>query len=158
MRHPRWLLLPLVVCAAYLAVGCATPGSGGGPTSASPSATTSAPATAQTLKITRTGGIAGVNQSVEIALDGSWVYTDAKMGTTQRGTLTSAELAQLHQLLAAPAFLQQVLAPAASSACADAFSYLVDFGGQRLTVTDCGGTAKPAVDAALAFVTSVTPL
>src|SRR6266545_2604361 len=75
----------------------------------SASAATSA-ATAPALPrmvIVRTGGFAGVMQEIDIAPDGSWVYTDKRTAKVERGRLTPAQRQQLARIAADPALAQE---------------------------------------------------
>ncbi|HEX6870520.1 MAG TPA: hypothetical protein VF163_05430 [Micromonosporaceae bacterium] len=111
------------------------------------------------VSITRTGGIAGVNQSVEITADGGWVYTDRRANKTERGTLTAEQQLRLLNLVRAPGFADQILAsPAPHSGCADSFRYIISVGDRSTSFDDCGQDERPAVAALLAAVADATPL
>lgn len=159
MRHLRWLM---AICALFAVAACGSPTATGSSPSqsatASPGETTPGRIAAPTVKITRTGGIAGVNQSIEIIFDGSWTYTDAKTATTETGTLTAAQRAQLLQLVSDPAFLAEMAAAPNPVACADGFTYTVQVGQQSSSMVDCGAGGKDKTAAVLALLADVTPL
>jgi hypothetical protein len=128
------------------------------PTAVPTSAPTS-PRAAGSVAVTRTGGIAGVRQRIEIAADGSWTFTDQKAGKSQTGTLTGAQRQQLSTMVADPALAAEAHAAAAPGACADGFTYAIEAGELSLRHQQCGNTVKtPRTDALLRLVTAATPL
>jgi len=132
--------------------GCATPLPGSG----SPLPATTRPPT--TVTITRTGGFAGVHQSIAIAPDGSWVYTDDKStGAGQRGQLTPAQETQLLSAVADPAFADQLRLRDTSAQCSDGFQYTIDVAGESQSFADCPPVSRPVVDQAMKLVKDATP-
>ncbi len=154
MRTPRWAVLAVLAAVAVIApTGC---GEGvGGPRNVAPTTTT---VVATPVTITRTGGIAGVNQSVEIAPDGSWVYTDKRTNVIERGTMAAAQRLELTRLTSQPAFYEQLFSLSPPPRCADAFHYQVAVGTRSAPVEDCGLNDRPAVAAVLAAIADATPL
>ncbi len=155
----RWLMFPLLIVLAASTAACGSQGGG----DASPSAPNSSGgptggSSGAAVNITRTGGIAGVDESVEITATGQWTYTNRRTNTTQTGSLTAAQSAQLVALVGAPAFIEQLRATPAASNCADGFNYTVTAGDARATFVDCGGDTQPAVRAVITAVTDATPL
>ncbi len=110
------------------------------------------------VTIARTGGIAGVAQTVEVATDGSWVYTDQRQNRSERGTMTEAQKKQLDSLVSDPAFVAQLAKGPGPDNCADAFRYTITFGGETMSFEECGGDDRPKVKAAIDVVTEATPL
>jgi hypothetical protein len=144
---------------AAVTAGCATPAS----TPASPSSSSSpaspsgtAVAGLPSLTITRTGGFAGVNQSLAITPGGAWTYTDKKSGATATGQFTPTQLTQFAQLALDPRIATE-LAQSPTSVCADAFDYELTVGTVKAAFEDCT-QSRPAVQSLLAFLTDTTAL
>ena len=137
-----------------LLAGCATPtGTGpGGPNN--PAATTGA--TLPGLSLTRTGGFAGVNQTLTVTANGSWTYTDKKTSATETGQFTPAQLGQLAQLAADPRLTSEAL-QSSNRTCTDAFQYTITVGTMNATVQDCAED-RPAARALLGFLIDNTAL
>ena len=91
----------------------------------------SLPASA-TIRLTKSGGIAGVMQTLEIKADGQATVTDERAGKTVSLKLTPAQLGRLQKL----ATETQFKAPDGPSGCADCFIYTVEIDS---------GSGKPAV-------------
>ena len=143
----------LSVLAVLVLAGCGAQDGGAAPTRTPPPETSAA----APVTVTRTGGLAGVNQSIALSPDGSWVYTDGRRNQTERGTLTDAQRAQVLQLLASPAFAQALSGRATTTAvCNDGFEYTISYGSARFAFTDCGQADAP-VEAVLAALTDATP-
>jgi hypothetical protein len=149
----RRLLAVALLLGGLLLAGCsaATPH----PTTTSASAGLITP-----LSIGRSGGIAGQRQSLSIAADGSWIYTDAKTGTSTRGQLTSAQSSALVTLLTDPALIT-VLSNHPTDApivCTDGLEYTLQFGSSdTFTFLDCG-SLPPPVQAVIQELVADTPL
>jgi hypothetical protein len=142
----------MVTLVLFGLAGCANPVPGPG----SPVPATTPPPT--TVTITRTGGFAGVHQSIAIAPDGSWVYTDARnTGASQRGQLTPAQETQLLSAVVDPAFADQLRRRDTSVQCSDGFDYTVDVAGESQSFSDCPQVARPVVDQALRLIKDATP-
>src|SRR5512139_2365643 len=99
----RFALLLLFVLA-----GCASttggPGSSGGsPSASSPSAVA--------ITIEKTGGIAGVRDTVQVDALGGWTRSD-KTGKTTSGQLTAAQATELQALAADPKLATEAAAAA----------------------------------------------
>lgn len=162
MRTLRRLCLTLLVGAVIAGAGaaCARPGNGtdgtGSPTGTGAASPTT---TGVAVTVTRGGGFAGVNQSIAVAADGSWVYTDKRKQSTENGTLTEAQRAELARLAGAPGLFAELSgSPYPMPSCADAFTFEIVVAGRSGGFTDCGGQPRPAVDALLAFLADATPL
>jgi hypothetical protein len=159
MTAARFVLGGVLVVTGLLA-GCATPtNSAGGapatsPSAAPPSATTPAATGLLSVSLTRSGGIAGVNQSIVIGADGTWTYTDKRSGATSSGQFTPAQVVQLAQLASDPRVAQEVLM-SSDTTCNDAFHYTLAVGTQSATFEECG-QPRPAVQAMLTFITENT--
>ena len=157
MRTPRWMAAPALTLLVGLVAACGqTTGTTGGGAGNPPTTPPSLPA--GPITITRAGGFAGVNQTLEIAANGSWVYTDRRQNRTERGSLTSAQRLALLQFVADPGFAEQARTKRTSGACNDAFRYLIKAGDVSASFDDCGGQDQPAVSAVLKVITDATPL
>jgi hypothetical protein len=147
----RWIV-PVVLLTLAVA-GCARQSGGDGaapagqPSSGRPVAVT----------ITRTGGFAGVNQTIDITADGTWVYQDNRLNQKENGRLTPDQVAQLRQLVNDPAFVTELTKPTPTDlVCNDAFEYTVKVDDRSVSFSDCGDV-RPVVAAAIAAVTAATP-
>ncbi len=105
------------------------------------------------------GGIAGVNQSIEIAPDGSWVYTNKRNSQSENGTLPADQRAELQRLVSDPGFAGELARAARSqSTCADGFQYTIATTGETMSYEECGrGIDAPLVEAAVTLVANATP-
>src|SRR5215813_2367770 len=133
------LVVGLVTVAAL--VGCSSKGSPesvGSPSastslpsvsSASPSesaggsATTTQPPTggqpAKMVQVvmTKTGGIAGLNQRLLIQPDSTWIFIDGKLSTAQPGKFTAAQSSAIAALIADPALKAESQLPPNPGSC-----------------------------------------
>jgi len=147
MSSPRLVALAVVVVAGGLVAGC---GRAAGETSVTPPAVP--------VSMSRTGGIAGVSQSIDIAPDGTWVYTDKRMNQSERGALGPDQRLQLLRLVNDPVFSQELSKFAKpDTTCADGFHYTISTNGDARSFEDCGSTDAPTVKAAITMVTQATP-
>jgi hypothetical protein len=111
------------------------------------------------ITVTRTGGFAGVMQSVAISPDGSWVYTDQRSGKVERGQLTAAQRQELAGLVGDPALGGEARRSSAPGACNDAFVYTVAVGEFTFRYEQCGSPSnRPLTDRVLALVAAATPM
>lgn len=110
------------------------------PPQATPSATS---AVDQTVVVERTGGIAGVQDTVTVEPDGHWTR-GGKRGSPGTGQLTDAQRGQL-RTLAGSAKLRDEATRKASTAfiCSDAFHYTVTVGTLKVSYEECGGNTTP---------------
>jgi hypothetical protein len=111
------------------------------------------------VTIVRTGGFAGVTQRIDIAPDGSWVYTDKRTSTVERGRLSEAQRQQLARIAADPALAEEARRSLPSGGCADMFVYAVTVGDLLYGyVEGCGTGARQArTEDLLALVSDATP-
>ncbi len=142
-RHRSALLATII--AAMLLAGCATrstPASGG--PGGSPGA--GRPAFAA-FTITKTGGIAGIRQRVDVAPDGT---VRDESGKTL-GHLDAADLAELRTLLTGREIRAEAgRAQPSGSRCADGFNFTLVMGDLRVSDYACGRPAnKPAFNRVL---------
>jgi hypothetical protein len=93
------------------------------------------------ITITRSGGLVGYQQILTIAPDGSWVLTDKRASSTQRGTMTAAQRQELSRLLADPSFVREARQPPAAGTCNDGIVYTITVGELSSRYDQCGGSA-----------------
>ncbi|WP_344088525.1 hypothetical protein [Luedemannella helvata] len=160
----KWIPLAVVVAAGTLLSGCG----GQKPTApTSPDATsvvtqnaTGAPPGAGMLSgitVHRTGGVAGVDETLAVTPAGAWTYRNAKTGATETGTFTPDQALALTEIASDPALPQQIADSAPKGACNDGFTYALEVSGKSYDVEDCG-EVKPLVGALLAKLAEATPL
>jgi hypothetical protein len=159
----RWLPVTGLLLSGLVLAACATPAPGADPpASGGPASTTSGStggvAAVTPIKATRTGGFAGVRQTLVVSVDGNWIYTDGKTNQTQSGKLTSDQLKSVVTLLSDPAVATQLAPrPTGTLRCADAFLYTIQFGGSdTFSMSDCGDL-PPAASAILTALSDATP-
>jgi hypothetical protein len=110
------LVLVLAAAGVLALAGCATADPGPGPT---PPQGASLPA----IEITRTGGFAGVHETLSVGTDGRWA------GSAGAGELSPAARARLTAILTDPALPEQIAA-APAGRCCDMFQYELRVGAQ----------------------------
>jgi len=121
---------------------------GAGATSAGPQTDPSAKsntggnatATDTLVMFTRTGGLAGNNDSLTVKPDGS--YTIQTKQGTKTGKLTDEELGALKTALATTDF-DKMPTVNDNGAVADAYTYTITYGGKQITAKD--GSIPPAL-------------
>ncbi len=141
------------VAAAVVAVlltpiaGCAQAGGG--------SASTAPPAVQVVL--TKSGGIAGLQDTVTVRPDGHWTRVD-RSGASRAGQLTDADLDRLRQLAADPRLTAEATATTPATMCADAFTYRLTVGETTTAYVDCPPqpTPPPATQALINLLTQAT--
>lgn len=134
----------------------ATPTTGASPTTAAP-ATAGTPGTATRVVLVRTGGIAGMRDTVTVEPDGRWTRAD-RAGGTRTGRLNTTDLSRLRQLLADPRLTAETTATADPGDCADAFAYRLTANARTTGYVDCdsGPDRPPATAAVVQLLTRVT--
>lgn len=136
------------------------PGSTAAPTAPEPTPSKSstarpgpAPTTARVV-LTRSGGIAGVGDTITVEPRGAWTVIN-RSGKRRTGSLTVAQRSQLRQLTNDPRLADEALKPPGGTDCRDVFTYTLSTGAYRVTFTDCSTDSdRPA--AALAIVELLT--
>lgn len=84
------------------------------------------------VRMTLSGGIAGLLQNIEVKSDGRYIVTDERARNIVEGELTAEELATLEELVSALEFSAQEI----PTGCADCFVYDVEIesGGRKMLV------------------------
>lgn len=143
VRYALLLVLLLTGCAST------TGGPGDSPSASSPAVS------AVAITVEKTGGIAGIRDTIQIDSVGSWTRSD-KTGKTTSGQLTAAQIAQLQTLAADPKLATEAAAAAqaAPTKCNDTFNYTISAGPVAIRFTDCpSDTFQPtAAKALVSFV------
>lgn len=91
-----------------------------------------------TVVVARTGGFAGVMDTITVLPDGSWTHPT---GLTVTGKVDPAKFAALQQLATDPRLATEAATTAAPTQCRDAFDYTVTAGALTVTFTDCPSDA-----------------
>lgn len=112
MFNSRFLIF--IVAAATMLVGCAS----------SPEILYTPPALEEewSVKMTLSGGFAGVMQSIEVDANGNYTVKDERSASVNQGKLPAEELSKLEELVAA----LEITAPQSRSTCADCFLYAIE--------------------------------
>jgi hypothetical protein len=105
------------------------------------------------VTIHRTGGIAGVSDTLTIEASGAWTATD-KAGTQRHGQLTAAQIDSIRTLATDPRLADEATRSRPPTQCRDAFDYSIDAGSVHVAYTDCP-TDPNRPDAAIALVREV---
>jgi len=143
-RLPALLLLLVTMIGG--AAGCARHSSDPPSSPSSPSS----PAGDVTVVVHRTGGIAGMDDTVTVKPDGSWTATSRRGASTRMGQLTDAQRDQLRTLAADPRLGQEAGSTPGKTKCADAFNYTVTVGAHLVAYTDCPTDQTPPAASAVA--------
>ena len=113
------------------------------------------PAANLTITIRKSGGIAGVNETLVVDAQGRWTRT-TKTGTST-GQLTQAQLAQAAKLATDPRLIAEAQTKQSTAGCADAFVYAVTIQSVTITYSDCGsGSPPPATTELVRFLEQAT--
>lgn len=82
------------------------------------------------VKLTISGGIAGIQRNIQVNEEGKYKVTDERTGNTVEGELTGEQLTELEALVTAFEFSS----PKTKSVCADCFVYDLDIqsGGKKM--------------------------
>lgn len=127
----------------------AGPSSAGPPTAASaPAASPRIPTPGRSVRtdgvtLVRTGGIAGLTDTITVRPDGVWQRSDRR-GPRDDGRLDATRQAELRQLLADPRLAAEAQRSAGDGElCRDALTYLLVAPPGTIRHTQCPGTGKP---------------
>ncbi len=92
--------------------------------------------------LVKSGGIAGLTDTVRVGPDGHWTRTD-RAGGSREGQLAAEKLTRLRQLAADPRLAAEAAVTVPATMCADAFSYRLTVGPNQVSYVDCPPQAKP---------------
>ncbi|MFL6127734.1 MAG: hypothetical protein ACJ73E_01550 [Mycobacteriales bacterium] len=138
-------MLVLLVLASCAAPGESTPGR-----STPPGTTPSGTTAAGLVGAVRTGGFAGVRDTLVVQPDGRWRRT-RRTAAAESGRLTGPQLEQLRRLAADPRLAAEAARTPPPTSCLDAFSYAVTVAGTTVDYIDCP-TDPDRPEAAVALV------
>jgi hypothetical protein len=109
--------------------------------------------------VTRTGGIAGVSQSLRVDPNGSWIYVDRRPVAQKTGRLAEPELRQLASLVTGSAFARESRMPPPVGTCNDGFIYVITVGELTSRYDDCATQGdRPTTAAVIDLLVDATPL
>jgi hypothetical protein len=137
------------------------------PVRPAPSAATGAPSAAPgsppRVAVRRTGGFAGVEESLVVRPDGVWVWGAGAAGADQRGAprsgrLAAAQRAELARLAASPALAREARQKPGPPQCADGFTYALTVGSMNVSWVDCDPVTPPTAVAITNLLAAATPL
>lgn len=112
-----------------------------------------------TVMMQRSGGFAGVMQSVQISSDGAWTYTDKRAGTVRQGRLSQLQRERLARALADPALTHEQAVSAPVGVCSDGYLYQITWGRTRSQFVWCGSVGNhPALVAVITAIEDATPM
>ncbi|NES16709.1 MULTISPECIES: protealysin inhibitor emfourin [Micromonospora] len=99
--------------------------------------------------LTKSGGIAGLADTVTVQTDGHWTKVD-RSGASHAGRLTTTDLDRLRQLTTDPRLPAEATATTPATMCADAFTYQLTVGDTTTGYVDCPSQATaPAATGAV---------
>jgi hypothetical protein len=126
----------------------------GGPAAPTPSGSPDRLTTLVTIQ--RTGGIAGLDDTIALDAQGGWTHT-TKSGPPRTGRLTADQLDRLRTLAADPRLLTEAVRPSDKPGCADGFTYLITAKGAQIRYSDCAspGAIPVAANAIFTYVSQI---
>jgi hypothetical protein len=96
------------------------------------------------VTVSRTGGIAGLNDEYNVAPDGAITVSNHTSPTVSK-KLTGAQLGELRRLVTTGSLATEAKkSPIGAQGCADGFRYTVKAGAATVSGTDCGGLVTEA--------------
>lgn len=103
---------------------------------------------AETVIYSKTGGVAGISQRIEIAADGETTIETGNVDPeTKSFTLPESQVEDVNKALDEAAF-DDIESPGDQTGCADCFIYTIERGGHTVTFDDTNfpGDLAPAVE------------
>ncbi|MEV0001250.1 hypothetical protein AB0H28_03040 [Micromonospora sp. NPDC050980] len=94
------------------------------------------------VTLVKSGGIAGLTDTITVEPDGHWTRTD-RAGNSKEGQLTGSDLRRLRQLTADPRLTAEAAVTVPATMCADAFNYQLTVGSTTSAYVDCPPQATP---------------
>lgn len=89
------------------------------------------------MTLTKTGGMAGLNLTLEVAADGAWTLDEAK-GEPKTGNLSEEETGTLAELSSDPDLAVTDRPDKPGAQCNDMFNYVLTVGEQEMRTDSCG--------------------
>jgi hypothetical protein len=121
---------------------------------------TTLPPSIKTITVMRSGGLAGLQQTLTITADGSWTFVDKRANVpTTSGRLSPDQLRQLTTWVTDPAFAAEAKLPGPAGVCNDGITYTIAVGEFTAKYERCGNaTSRPVTDKILALLADATAL
>ncbi|MEU4336351.1 hypothetical protein AB0F59_17260 [Micromonospora lupini] len=116
--------------------------SGTTPSGTAPAVPGAPDAAAGRVTLFRSGGFAGRGDNVTVEPDGQWTVVD-RAGGRRTGKLDAADLGRLRGLAADRRLATEARRTAATTSCADAFSYRLTVGAVETGYVDCPADPAP---------------
>ena len=111
------------------------------------------------VTVARTGGIAGVSQTLRVEPDGSWIYVDRRPVAQKTGRLAEPDFRQLVSLVTGPAFAREARMAPPVGTCSDGFIYTVTIGELTARYDDCATESeRPTTASVIDLLVDATPL
>jgi hypothetical protein len=111
--------------------------------SSTPDGSGTSSAADQTVVVERTGGIAGMQDTVTVQPDGHWTR-GSKYSSAGTGQLSDEQRSRLRALVNNPKLRDEATRKASTGfVCADAFQYTVIVGAMKIRYEDCGNNSSP---------------
>jgi hypothetical protein len=114
----------------------------------------------KTITVMRSGGLAGLQQTLTITADGSWTFVDKRANVpATTGQLSPDQLRQLTTWVTDPAFAAEAKLPGPAGVCNDGINYTITVGEFTASYERCGNAAsRPVTDKILALLADATPM
>ncbi|WP_194905399.1 protealysin inhibitor emfourin [Catenulispora rubra] len=124
-----------LILLASMTAGCAS--QRGGATGRSPGdGPTSDTGSLPQIAVQRTGGFAGLKDTVTVDPHGTWNATD-RAGTHTSGSLAADQLTEIRTLATDPRLATEAGQTRPPTRCRDAFAYRLTVGGRQIEFVDC---------------------
>jgi hypothetical protein len=122
---------PIFLSAGLIAVVSMTAGCASGHSGA-----TASPGSLPRIVIERTGGFAGLKDTVSVDPHGAWTVTN-RAGTRTAGALTADQIAAVRPLATDPRLAAEAERTPVATKCRDAFHYVLTVGATQVSYADC---------------------
>lgn len=149
---------PSAAASSPSATSASPSGSAGGPATTTRPPTGGSPKLVQVV-MTKTGGMTGINQRLLISPDATWIFIDAKAGTSQPGKFTDAQTSTIAAIIADPALKTESKMASNPVACADAIAYNFQTLDVQFKYDQCTAAAsRPVTVKLIKAIEDATPL
>jgi hypothetical protein len=124
---------------------------GSTPTAGPPTVATPRPSPSLAgVEMAKSGGIAGISETIKVNPDGTWWRTEDGGRSATRGRLTDAQAAQLRRLVDDPRLTAEAKpATGGPGRCSDAFVYFLHVRFLAIRYEQCGRGTRPEVTMAI---------
>jgi hypothetical protein len=101
------------------------------------------------VQLVRSGGIAGITETITVLPDGRWTVKSSR-GANRSGKLVTTQKSRLQALLADSRLAAEATRKDTTTGrCSDAFTYLLVAGHRLIRYTNCGESDKPEITVAV---------